>query len=68
MGGGGVSQSQVSRLCEEIHGRGKAFLERPLEGDWSYIWIDTTYFRSVAADPWSQSWSRFVRQTAKVES
>jgi putative transposase len=28
MGGGGVSKSQVSRLCEEIDGRVKTFLER----------------------------------------
>ena len=34
MGGAGVSKSQVSRLCEEIDERVKAFLDRPLEGDW----------------------------------
>src|ERR1700688_729983 len=33
MGGAGVSKSQVSRLCEEIDDRVKAFLDRPLEGD-----------------------------------
>ena len=33
MGGAGVSKSQVSRLCEEIDERVKAFLDRPLEGD-----------------------------------
>jgi transposase-like protein len=33
MGGTGVSKSQVSRLCEEIDDRVKAFLDRPLEGD-----------------------------------
>jgi transposase-like protein len=40
MGMSGISRSQVSRLCEEIDGRVKAFLERPLEGDWPYLWID----------------------------
>jgi transposase-like protein len=30
----GISKSQVSRLCEEIDRRVKAFLDRPLEGDW----------------------------------
>ena len=45
MGGGGVSKSQVSRLCEEIDGRVKTFLERPIEGDWPYIWIDATYLK-----------------------
>lgn len=32
MGMTGISKSQVSRLCEEIDGRVKAFLDRPLEG------------------------------------
>jgi len=45
MGTGGVSKSQVSRLCEEIDGRVKAFLERPIEGDWPYLWIDATYLK-----------------------
>jgi hypothetical protein len=45
MGAGGVSKSQVSRLCEEIDGRVKTFLERPIEGDWPYLWIDATYLK-----------------------
>jgi transposase-like protein len=45
MGSSGVSKSQVSRLCEEIDGRVKAFLERPIEGDWPYLWIDATYVK-----------------------
>ena len=28
-----ISKSQVSRLCEEIDQRVKAFLDRPIEGD-----------------------------------
>ena len=32
-----ISKSQVSRLCEEIDGKVKAFLERPIEGDWPYL-------------------------------
>jgi putative transposase len=32
MGMSGISKSQVSRLCEEIDGKVKAFLHRPLEG------------------------------------
>ena len=43
MGGTGISKSQVSRLCEEIDDRVKAFLDRPLEGDWRYVWLDATY-------------------------
>ena len=45
MGASGVSKSQVSRLCEEIDGKVKAFLERPLEGDWPYLWLDATYVK-----------------------
>jgi putative transposase len=45
MGAGGVSKSQVSRLCEEIDDRVKTFLERPIKGDWPYLWIDATYLK-----------------------
>jgi transposase-like protein len=41
----GVSKSQVSRLCEEIDERVDAFLNRPIEGDWPYLWIDATYVK-----------------------
>ena len=45
MGMSGISKSQVSRLCEEIDVRVKAFLDRPIEGDWPYLWIDATYIK-----------------------
>ena len=45
MGMSGISKSQVSRLCEEIDGKVKAFLERPIEGDWPYLWFDATYLK-----------------------
>ena len=45
MGMSGISKSQVSRLCEEIDEQVTAFLERPLEGDWPYLWIDATYVK-----------------------
>jgi putative transposase len=45
LGMSGVSKSQVSRLCAEIDERVTAFLERPLEGDWPYLWIDATYLK-----------------------
>jgi transposase-like protein len=45
MGMTGISKSQVSRLCEEIDERVKAFLDRPIEGDWPYLWIDATYVK-----------------------
>jgi transposase-like protein len=41
----GVSKSQVSRLCEEIDEKVHAFLDRPIEGDWPYLWIDATYVK-----------------------
>ena len=45
LGMSGISKSQVSRLCEEIDGKVKAFLERPIEGDWPYLWVDATYVK-----------------------
>src|ERR687885_1282686 len=46
MGGSGISKSEVSRLVEEIDGRVNAFLNRPLEGEWPYLWIDATYVKA----------------------
>src|SRR5215208_6780096 len=45
MGMSGISKSQVSRLCGEIDERVHAFLNRPIEGDWPYLWIDATYMK-----------------------
>jgi putative transposase len=45
MGMSGVSKSQVSRLCGEIDDKIKTFLDRPLEGDWPYVWLDATYLK-----------------------
>ncbi|WP_186393917.1 MULTISPECIES: IS256 family transposase [unclassified Pannonibacter] len=41
----GISKSQVLRLCEEIDEKVKAFLERPVEDEWPYLWIDATYLK-----------------------
>jgi putative transposase len=41
----GISKSQVSRLCGEIDERVNTFLNRPLEGDWPYLWLDATYVK-----------------------
>lgn len=49
MGMSGISKSQVSRLCAEIDERVRVFLDRPIEGDWPYLWIDATYVRSREA-------------------
>jgi putative transposase len=45
MGMTGISKSQVSRLCGEIDERVHAFLDRPLEGEWPYLWLDATYVK-----------------------
>jgi putative transposase len=45
MGMTGISKSQVSRLCGEIDERVKTFLNRPLEGEWPYLWLDATYVK-----------------------
>ncbi|MFJ2450080.1 IS256 family transposase, partial [Pseudomonas protegens] len=45
MGMSGISKSQVSRLAGEIDERVHAFLDRPIEGDWPYLWIDATYVK-----------------------
>ena len=45
MGMSGISKSQVSRLCEEIDDKVHTFLNRPLEGDWPYVWLDATYVK-----------------------
>jgi putative transposase len=45
MGMTGISKSQVSRLCVEIDDKITAFLDRPLEGDWPYLWLDATFVK-----------------------
>ncbi|NNM88158.1 MAG: IS256 family transposase [Phycisphaerae bacterium] len=45
MGMEGISKSQVSRLCCEIDDKINNFLNRPLEGDWPYVWLDATYLK-----------------------
>src|SRR6201994_1422473 len=54
MGISGISKSQVSRLCGEIDDKVQTFLNRPLEGDWPYVWLDATYVK--------------VRQTGRIVS
>jgi putative transposase len=45
MGLSGISKSQVSKLCKDIDERVNAFLNRPIEGDWPYLWLDATYLK-----------------------
>jgi transposase-like protein len=45
MGLTGISKSTVSKLCKDIDERVGAFLDRPLSGEWPYLWLDATYLR-----------------------
>src|ERR1700741_760999 len=45
MGLSGISKSQVSKLCKDIEERVHAFLDRPLAGEWPYLWLDATYLK-----------------------
>ena len=45
MGLSGISKSTVSKLCKDIDERVNAFLDRPLSGDWPYLWLDATYLK-----------------------
>ena len=45
MGLAGISKSQVSKLCKDIDERVNAFLNRPVEGEWPYLWLDATYLK-----------------------
>src|SRR5512147_523474 len=49
MGMTGISKSSVSKLCKDIDERVNSFLNRPLEGEWPYLWLDATYLKVRAA-------------------
>jgi transposase-like protein len=51
-------------LCEEIDDKVKAFLDRPLEGDSPYVWLDATY---VIRDDRLRSGQRRGRQGAVAQ-
>jgi transposase-like protein len=45
MGLSGISNSSVSKLCKDIDERVMGFLQRPLTGEWPYLWLDATYLK-----------------------
>jgi hypothetical protein len=47
MGMTGISKSSVSKLCKDIDERANGFLNRPLTGEWAYLW--PTYLKVRAA-------------------
>ncbi len=40
-----LSRSQVSRICRELDQRVQEFRQRPIEGDWRFLWLDATYLK-----------------------
>ncbi len=51
MGLSGVSKSTISKLCKDIDERVGAFLDRPLSGEWPYLWLDATYLCQPQGGP-----------------
>jgi len=45
MGLSGIGKSTVSKLCKDIDERVGGFLDRPLAGEWPYLWLDATYLK-----------------------
>src|SRR6201986_1117496 len=45
MGLSGSSKSQGAKLCKDIDERVHAVLDRPLVGEWPYLWLDATYLK-----------------------
>jgi transposase-like protein len=69
----GISKSQVSKLCKEIDERVRAFLDRPLAGEWLlYLWLDATYLNQreggrISAAMFSTKWLKRVGTTGARE-
>jgi putative transposase len=40
-----ISASEVSRIAKELDEKVKEFLERPIEGEISYLFVDASYFK-----------------------
>lgn len=41
----GIAKRTVSKLSKEIDERVRGFFERPLTGEWPYLWFDATYVK-----------------------
>lgn len=41
----GIDKSEVSRICQALDEPVQAFRERPLEGEYPYLWLDATYLK-----------------------
>ena len=45
LGMDGISRSEVSRICKELDREVDAFLNRPIEGEHPYVWLDATFHK-----------------------
>lgn len=41
----GIDKSKVSRICKELDGVVEEFRNRPLEGEYPYMWLDALYLK-----------------------
>ena len=41
----GISKSEVSRICGELDEEVNQWRQRPLEGEYPYLWLDATYVK-----------------------
>ena len=42
----GIDKSRVSRICKELDAQVEAFKNRPLEGEYPYLWLDAVYVKA----------------------
>src|SRR5262249_27787774 len=45
VGVGGISEAQILEVCKGVDERVHACLDRPLAGEWPYLWLDATYLK-----------------------
>ena len=45
LGMDGISKSEVSRICKVLDEEVKTFLDRPIEGEHPYVWLDATFHK-----------------------
>lgn len=45
LGLNGISKSEVSRICGELDGEVNRWRQRPLNGEYPYLWLDATYVK-----------------------
>jgi putative transposase len=66
MGLDGIDKSTVSRINKELDERVRSFLERPLDGEYAYLWLDAT-FPKVREDQKVQSTALVVAVGVRMD-